>query len=392
MTTNLYTECADQVRILEASPAFAMSLGAKELFHTNFLAFILEDQSPSLASIRIALRKTLKIEYRDGESTSCKVWRESNSLDLVVIPFLEDGSKLSQRVLVVEAKLKSTPTVEQLNNYTEKIRKGFTLEGLLTIPSETSREVGRVLLSTKHKLNLEGTGWQHVEWSELSCALRSACTQIGETSLLELLVKDYCASLEALITILNKADNYLQVSSGWHSLNFGIVDFKKIRLHDLLGKYLATHKVSQIANEIGGASAITNISHNSFYSNQSPGFSVYRSFKDANGKELMFGLQVQGSEVRRFIQSPPKNGVTISSLLPEPPEKSKLPDKWFLQDDFTGRRNNPEIFKKFDANRFRYTAKNIEKMEWKDLIKEIKTSLQKVNDLASNLGLTLVEQ
>ena len=382
MTTNLYTECADQVRILEASPAFAMSLGAKELFHTNFLAFILEDQSRNLDPIRVALRKCLGIECRDGESTSCKVWRESNNLDLVVIPVLDDRFKLSQRVLVIEAKLKSTATVEQLNTYTEKIKKGVTLEESCRIRSETSWEVGRVLLSTKHKLNLEGTGWQHVEWSELSSALKSACTKIGETSLLELLIRDYSASLEALTTILCKADAYLQASSGWHFLNSGIEDFKRIRLQDLIGKYLASHKVKQIAEEIGIAADISkNIEFESFYSRQSPGFSFKRNFKNDKGEKLTLGIQIQGSDIRHFIESPKKDGATIENYIP------KFLNTWLLQDDFVGLLKNKSTLKIFDKNRFQYTSKPLNEIKWKDLNVEIKASLDQISKLSQDYGL-----
>ena len=83
-TANLYRQCQKQIATLKNSPSFAMSLGAKELFHTNFLAFVLKDQTQSLDPIRTELRRALGFECLKGELTSCEVWRESNNFDLVI--------------------------------------------------------------------------------------------------------------------------------------------------------------------------------------------------------------------------------------------------------------------------------------------------------------------
>lgn len=100
-------ELTELVDALELDPVFAMSLGSKELFHTNLLAWFL-GRSPALRD-RIADAW----ELADGPSTSDgRLWlqREWHHLDLVMhIP--------GRQVLAVENKVFSLPDESQLGDY-----------------------------------------------------------------------------------------------------------------------------------------------------------------------------------------------------------------------------------------------------------------------------------
>ncbi len=79
----LAINCHGHLASLAKSPTFVMSLGAKELFHTNFLAFLLESREPSIQPIQSKL-KTLFFGH--GKVGRVVTWREKNSLDLVIMP------------------------------------------------------------------------------------------------------------------------------------------------------------------------------------------------------------------------------------------------------------------------------------------------------------------
>lgn len=124
---------------LRNSPTFAMSLGGKELFHTNFLSFILESDNPQILNSQQKLLRLL-FATKDGDIVPTRVitWRERSHLDLVVIPAplsIEDKEpslaidENDTRVIavVIEAKLKSIPTTEQLKTYTGKLKDGLSL-------------------------------------------------------------------------------------------------------------------------------------------------------------------------------------------------------------------------------------------------------------------------
>ena len=116
-TTKYVEEVTPIIKLLSASPTFAMSLGAKELFHTNFLAFLLENDLKPLNDITKALRQKLLGDDFDGG-----VWafRESKNMDLIVVP-QDPCSNAKQSIAIIEAKLKSVPKVAQLEGYESKI-------------------------------------------------------------------------------------------------------------------------------------------------------------------------------------------------------------------------------------------------------------------------------
>lgn len=99
---------------LSNNPFFALSLGSRELFHSNFLAWLLE-QYPTMIS---AL--TASCAQRDFE-----VHREKYNFDLTV-KFKDQGVPSS---LIVEIKVKDTPKIDQLEIYDEKSQKNKNFLG-----------------------------------------------------------------------------------------------------------------------------------------------------------------------------------------------------------------------------------------------------------------------
>lgn len=141
-----------------------MSRGGKELFHANFISFVLElsrNQMPQQDWLQIeALQDRLK-KLLFGEDAPAKVvtWRERNSLDLIVMAapteaaaqanltitaaFTSAAGREALRwselrpvtppvpicvAVVIEAKLKALPTKAQLVRYNDKLTKTLTLE------------------------------------------------------------------------------------------------------------------------------------------------------------------------------------------------------------------------------------------------------------------------
>lgn len=86
---------------LETSPMQRMSLGSKELFHSNFLSWLFETYPD-----------TVKVVF-DIDVTVCNVQREKSNLDMLV----RDGG---EPVLIIENKVKSYPDLAQLLAYNGK--------------------------------------------------------------------------------------------------------------------------------------------------------------------------------------------------------------------------------------------------------------------------------
>lgn len=165
--SNLPSSCSAELKLLKRSAVFAMSLGAKELFQTNFIAFVLESRSTNppeaeeeateeaeddfsnvLATTRLNL---LKLLFGPNPPNEVVVWREPSNLDLVItaapralgdpeaaipglsgvdepLPAVRSDKRVEASTdkviaVVIEAKLKAVPTESQLRGYTAKLLK-----------------------------------------------------------------------------------------------------------------------------------------------------------------------------------------------------------------------------------------------------------------------------
>lgn len=159
------SNCDNKLASLAKSPTFAMSLGAKELFHTNFLAFLLESQDPLVDAVQRKLKQLLFGRKNVGRVIT---WREKKKLDLVIMLAPKNKANSSDEYIdaeidydctsekckhpdkkckcpidycdtiavVIEAKLKSIPTQLQLDGYDEKLMNGidFELDDNDTVP------------------------------------------------------------------------------------------------------------------------------------------------------------------------------------------------------------------------------------------------------------------
>jgi hypothetical protein len=299
--------CEAVLELLKKSPTFAMSLGAKELFHTNFLAFLLENPSedPALKSIQTRLKELLFGHKKIGRVIT---WREKYSLDLVIMPAPvitknEQGvdvlgldvpgpDVLGPDVIdlisnepftiavVIEVKLKSIPTQQQLDEYDLKLSSGITFElddtdqqtcgdinykfmrlcgdvrtPSIKILSEKNKKAKEIEFPGKIRRILLGPTapkvmkWNHKAWGEvLNCLVIELSTienhQCKETELLQRLICDYRESLKNILEILEATNDHVDKAitnciTTYQSYYDAIThkDFRDLRIHDLVGKY-----------------------------------------------------------------------------------------------------------------------------------------------------------
>jgi len=112
---------------LNQNPMFRLSLGAKELFHSNFLAFLFEQSECS------DLQKALLKEFGVGNlryDFEIETFRERNNFDLIVWvkpkEYENEDDFLNKcHLIFIENKFKSVPNKEQLDSYSEKICKAI---------------------------------------------------------------------------------------------------------------------------------------------------------------------------------------------------------------------------------------------------------------------------
>ena len=245
--------CIKALDKLRRSATFAMSLGAKELFHTNFLAFVLESDEPQLEELQKSLRNVLGLPWQEGELTRCLVWREFKNLDLVLVALEPTAGAtlptIRQRAVCVEVKLKSVPTPEQLNDYSQKLASGLKL----VLPEEFnapraqifglhSESINKVLLSPRNATP-PAPGWHWTNWQAVAALFTAVAQDPKEKDGLRAVLVDYGQALKDLHVVIDWVDaafcefqnNDLPFSALVEAMNDqGLRDR---RLHDLAGKY-----------------------------------------------------------------------------------------------------------------------------------------------------------
>ena len=103
MQTSIQTEISD----LRQSPLFNLSLGSKELFHSNFLAWLFESYPRESGAMLARF-----LENGNGDVSIKCVKREEEHLDLSI--YFNNGQEL-----VIENKVKSLPYIAQLQAYSK---------------------------------------------------------------------------------------------------------------------------------------------------------------------------------------------------------------------------------------------------------------------------------
>jgi hypothetical protein len=96
---------------LKANPVYCMSLGSRELFHSNLLGWMFEKYPRTVSVLTEPVRPVVP--------DCIKVEREKKNMDLLVT-FSE---ATSHHAIVVEVKVKDVPGAKQLTAYDGEIKK-----------------------------------------------------------------------------------------------------------------------------------------------------------------------------------------------------------------------------------------------------------------------------
>lgn len=198
---NDLTEYKKCIEDLSKSPIFTMSLGSKELFHSNFWAFLMEHKDYRY------LLYSLFPELEPSEPV--KVKREYKNRDIVII--------YHNKEYVIENKIKSYPDLEQLKRYGE----------------DSNMALGIVTGINKPPFELPEK-WRYISYSSIAKILRDVITS---DKYLESIVTDYCNVLDSINKLMELS---LKETSGRLSYWTDSIDMlNEVRLMDVYRKLKA---------------------------------------------------------------------------------------------------------------------------------------------------------
>lgn len=409
--------------LLKTSPAFAMSRGGRELFHTNFLAFILEQTTTKSNeeeySQRIKRNLLSQIFSEKYLPINVKVFREKLNLDLIIIP-IDDIPVLSDdpnaenlsactkekqlQIVVIEAKLKSIPTVQQLVTYSKKLEKVVTID--LYEGDDNSKLIIDIKKSTLTIKNTEKIpyknisydcfllapkafalpdlaqeskseyNWSNLNWNNIFQNLDTVQNSFNEDSnqKINIFIEDYIESTNNVLKLISQVieftDSFINTESKLSTLyKFSTHDsFKRLKLHDLVGKVAYEFLAKKIYESLPQKEQ--NLHFKAFLSNSTPGFEIEFSHSDSDKKqEIGVGVQLQGSDYRHYIK---RNFTNADKPLIE---IANTYAKWLFDDgNNEGKGIGKSEYKKFDINKFLYLSRTVN-LNFKELCKVFKHSL-----------------
>ena len=166
---NTQTPLIGEADAIKASPLFQLSLGSKELFHSNFIAWLAGKYPKQVGQLFAPYLK----DNTDG-LTITRIEREQKNIDVHL--YFANGQEL-----ILENKVKSIPYIEQLEEYTE----GHTDNQNFLLLSLTRPEFTKI-----EKIPVLNTFWHTMSYSELATILK---TIVHETTAQydKLILEDY---------------------------------------------------------------------------------------------------------------------------------------------------------------------------------------------------------
>lgn len=302
-----------EIQILKNSPLFNISLGSKELFHSNFLYWLANKYPYETGQLF-----SKYLNNNSGDVSILDSEREKENIDLYLE--FKNGQKL-----FIENKVKSIPYKEQLEQYTKEQNSKNNFQNnnfLLLSLTQPSFDL----------LNINGVKWHCINYYELGKLLNNLIPKI-KTDYEKNIVKDYIGFILALQNVESVAK--INFSEDKFDFNNGQIykQFKEIRLADLYLKKKYELIAQELYNRLGKefkSLVVFEKWSKERAGKLKPGFMFVNSgMTRAQGlvevmytikKDLCMGVQIQDNSYRKFVFG--KNGKKIAKNL-------KDQNKWF---------------------------------------------------------------
>lgn len=297
---------------LKSNPMFHFSLSSKELFHSNFLAWLWDNKRKSgnefLKSFveKIGDENNARI-ISQIEKNQYIIEREKNHIDLTIIIHEDNAKKINNEIpinliltkIYIELKVKSLPDYDQLDDYYNKL-------------TNNNRETFNkffIFLSLENIKEFKDV--DHFESKEIwkNFTLFDIFDVKNEHNLY---ITDY-------IKLINNLKEYLleYFKQGIKSENKFRLELKnEVKLNDFVQKYYSLNLLKFFNNNEKlkdkvkeGPKNWINVSEiNSWYSgvgfsNGTFNLALYKKFQNANHEIFFLGIQIQGDQYRLFIES-----------------------------------------------------------------------------------------
>ncbi|WP_407343365.1 hypothetical protein [Pengzhenrongella phosphoraccumulans] len=300
------TVVRDTCAALQANPVLHLSLGSKELFHSNLLGWLFA--TPAVA--RDALAPWLEAS---ATHTGHRVFNELHHLDLIVEL---DGA----RPIVVENKVFSLPDEGQLDGYTAT-----------NIPATGLAPATKLLLSLADPGWPGGTydGWTWVRYPDLARRVAAAIQRhLPDDDFTLGLVERWALMIDGLQTLTDHVSPHDPADP--LLLDGDTVELlRPVSLHDALQKF----RNFAMAHQLGQRFAELGLRCDGLQASFSKGMPILTVHVDVSDGSTV-GWQLQGSQWRRFLIVPEAlRGKGEAAKAKQVAYADAVHSRWFAFDD-----------------------------------------------------------
>ena len=233
---------------LKKNPIFSMSLGSKELFHSNFLEYLFTlDASLFIGMMNGFLPAANKLQGR----FTYYLDRELKDFDICIYHEEKDNKGEVRTVydIVLENKVKSIPYKEQLKLYANKAKGSAGCRFILLTLSKNFPDFG----------DPDIANWITLGYADLLNGINTFFVKSGKLSAKTMFyLSDYCS----FICEMDKLGQILTPNLGQVLFDRSdILCLEKIRLHDLYIKLRSSWFAMTLKNELNNVGIPTNVVH-----------------------------------------------------------------------------------------------------------------------------------
>ncbi len=230
----------NEISALKRSPIFSISLSSKELFHSNFIAWMLVEYPKEMWKI---FSIYTSLDYGDYELKTDSIKREYKHIDLMFDVVKRDSivGKNDLVKIIIENKVKSLPYINQLEDYSKKYPNAENI--LLSLSTAENIVVnGKVTVSEKGKEN----AWKLFTYKELANML---CNIDTKNEYETFIINDYINLIKNLSSINDKARliNKDEIYNWYENTDNSL---RKIRLDSFVIKLKCENLALKIENSI----------------------------------------------------------------------------------------------------------------------------------------------
>jgi len=290
MSENVCADITESISYLKNSLLYQMSLGSKELYHSNVWAWLIEQDHSFV--------KAFFPDFDENIYTIKGVDRECRHRDLVI--WIEKKNALkreNQYCYVVENKIKSLPTTEQLTEYSQDLWHNKFLGGTLT--------------GIENTLYNMPNGWQFVSYNKIAPKIEWTAKQSVSEAIKSHLTQilEYCKTINAINTLLNAAvEESGEALEYWEFIEKYNLNDKLIRLDDVFIKLKGAKFSKYVTDRLDledirlKAKQYHFDNYTSFHNGKATLDFRFSNWKEGVRDYLTIGIQVEGSQYRFIVE------------------------------------------------------------------------------------------